>query len=53
VVGYLFFGEIPGVALLAGAPLIAASGLYIVWRERSLAREARPKAPPSCVSPPS
>ena len=53
VVGYLFFGEIPGITLLAGAPLIAASGLYIVWRERSLAREARYMAPPSSVSPPS
>ena len=40
LVGYLFFGEIPGFALLAGAPLIAASGLYIVWRERSLARRS-------------
>jgi len=38
LIGYLLFGEIPGVAFLAGAPLIAASGLYIVWRERSLAR---------------
>jgi drug/metabolite transporter (DMT)-like permease len=38
--GYLFFNEIPGLALLAGAPLIAASGLYIVWRERSLARRS-------------
>jgi len=40
LMGYLFFGEIPGVALLAGAPLIAASGLYIVWRERSLRRRS-------------
>jgi len=38
LMGYLFFGEIPGVALLVGAPLIAASGLYIVWRERSVKR---------------
>lgn len=38
LVGYLFFNEIPRIALLAGAPLIATSGLYIVWRERSLAR---------------
>jgi drug/metabolite transporter (DMT)-like permease len=40
LMGYLLFGEIPGFALLAGAPLIAASGLYIVWRERSLARRS-------------
>ena len=40
LMGFLFFNEIPGLALLAGAPLIAASGLYIVWRERSLARRS-------------
>ena len=40
LMGYLFFNEIPGLALLAGAPLIAASGLYIVWRERSLVRRS-------------
>jgi len=34
LMGYLFFAEIPGVALVVGAPLIAASGLYIIWRER-------------------
>lgn len=35
--GFVFFGEIPSLALLAGAPVIAASGLYIVWRERRIA----------------
>ena len=34
LLGFLLFGEIPGFALLAGAPLIGACGLYIIWRER-------------------
>ena len=38
LVGYLLFGEVPDKALLAGAPLIGASGLYIIWRERALRR---------------
>jgi drug/metabolite transporter (DMT)-like permease len=38
LLGFLLFGEIPGVSLLAGAPLIGACGLYIVWRERALHR---------------
>ncbi len=35
LMGFLFFGEIPGIALLAGAPIIAASGLYLIWREKT------------------
>lgn len=31
--GYLFWGEIPSVAILAGAGIVVASGLYIVRRE--------------------
>ncbi len=32
--GYLLFGVLPGPWTWAGAPIIIASGLYIVWRER-------------------
>jgi drug/metabolite transporter (DMT)-like permease len=31
--GYLVFGDVPGATLWIGAALIAASGLYIAWRE--------------------
>ncbi len=34
LLGYLVFGTVPGVSTLIGAPIIIASGLYIVWRER-------------------
>lgn len=32
--GYLLFGVLPGRWTWIGAPIIIASGLYIVWRER-------------------
>lgn len=32
--GYFVFGDIPGVATIAGALIIIASGLYVLYRER-------------------
>lgn len=32
--GWLLFGALPAAATWAGAPIIVASGLVIVWRER-------------------
>lgn len=32
--GWLIFGTLPNAALWIGAPVIVASGLYILWRER-------------------
>ena len=43
--GYALFGVLPVAATWAGAPLIAASGLYIVWREHRLARGVARSAP--------
>lgn len=42
--GWLLFGQLPGLATIAGAALIAGSGLYTAWREYVLhrAREAPP-----------
>ena len=31
--GWLAFGTLPAAATWAGAPVIVASGLFIVWRE--------------------
>ena len=31
--GYLAFGTVPGPAMLCGAAIIAASGIYTAWRE--------------------
>jgi drug/metabolite transporter (DMT)-like permease len=36
--GWLLFGAFPGTSTWLGAPLIIASGLYIVWREHRLHR---------------
>ncbi len=32
--GWLLFGDFPGVAVLGGAAIVVASGLYLLWRER-------------------
>jgi drug/metabolite transporter (DMT)-like permease len=34
--GWLFFAELPAPAVYAGAAIVIGSGLFIVWRERSL-----------------
>jgi len=36
--GFLVWGERPDIWVLAGAGIIAASGIYILWRERTAAR---------------
>jgi drug/metabolite transporter (DMT)-like permease len=33
--GYVLFGEIPTLYVYAGALIVAGSGLYVIWRERS------------------
>ena len=44
VLGYLLFDEVPTRPMLAGAALIVAAGLFIIWRERQLGLAARPGA---------
>jgi drug/metabolite transporter (DMT)-like permease len=34
LLGWLVFSELPSTTILIGAPIIAASGLIILWRER-------------------
>lgn len=36
LLGYVFFGELPTVYVLVGAVIIAAAGLFVIWRERVL-----------------
>ena len=36
VFGYFVFAELPTAPMLAGAALIVAAGLFIIWRERRL-----------------
>jgi drug/metabolite transporter (DMT)-like permease len=37
--GYLIWGDLPTVSLLAGSAIVVASGLFLLWRE---ARKAQP-----------
>jgi len=43
VLGYAMLGEMPTPAVLLGAAIIAASGLFVIWREHRLGLE-RPRA---------
>jgi len=36
LLGYWFFGEVPGLLVLIGAAIVIASGLFVIWRERQL-----------------
>lgn len=47
--GWLLFGALPTPYTWAGAPIIIASGLYIVWREH---RRGRPESPVTAADTP-
>lgn len=38
IFGYLFLGEVPTLMVLAGAAIVAAAGLFVVYRERQLGK---------------
>ena len=44
MLGYWVFGELPSALVYVGAAIVAAAGLFVIWRERALglqrAREA-------------
>lgn len=49
VIGYVFFGDVPTIAMLTGALIVVAAGLFIIWREHALGieqRKAREVTPP-------
>ncbi len=46
IFGYVVFGDVPSVAMLAGAAVIILAGLYIFLRERDLVREEPVVVPP-------
>lgn len=49
VLGWLLLSDAPTATTLAGAALIAGSGLYTAWRERVLHREITPPSPNASV----
>jgi drug/metabolite transporter (DMT)-like permease len=41
IVGYVWFGDIPGWSTLIGTAVLAGSGLYVMYRERQAAQAAQ------------
>jgi drug/metabolite transporter (DMT)-like permease len=41
VLGYAMFGETPTAEIIGGSAIIAAAGLFVIWRERQLAAMRR------------
>jgi drug/metabolite transporter (DMT)-like permease len=39
ILGYAMFGEIPAPVVFAGAAIVSAAGLFVIWRERQLGLE--------------
>ena len=46
VYGFVIWNEVPDVYILAGAVIVVASGLYILYREAKLRRSAARSEPP-------
>lgn len=49
IIGYVFFGDVPTVAMLVGALIVIGAGLFIIYREHRLGierRKARQVTPP-------
>ena len=40
LLGFVLWGEIPSLWVLAGTPLVVGSGLYILWIERARRRHS-------------
>jgi drug/metabolite transporter (DMT)-like permease len=57
VLGYAMFGEVPTTMILLGSGIIAAAGLFVIWREHQLglmrrsAAEVPPAATPGAATP--
>ena len=41
ILGYAFFGETPTLMIVLGSAIIAAAGLFVIWREHQLALARR------------
>ena len=44
ILGWMVFGEVPDALILTGAGIVAAAGVFVIWRERRLGIETRQAA---------
>jgi drug/metabolite transporter (DMT)-like permease len=51
VLGLLFWGDLPETAMLLGASIVAASGLFILYRETALGRRPTASLHPNAAAP--
>jgi hypothetical protein len=51
VLGYAMFGETPTSAIVLGSAIIAAAGLFVIWRERQLGMMRRREIPAPAANP--
>jgi drug/metabolite transporter (DMT)-like permease len=51
VLGYAMFGEQPTTMIVLGSAIIAAAGLFVIWREHqlALARRTAAEVPPAVM----
>jgi drug/metabolite transporter (DMT)-like permease len=51
ILGYAFFGETPTPMIVLGSAIIAAAGLFVIWREHqlALARRTAVEVPPAAT----
>ncbi|WP_425403291.1 DMT family transporter [Hwanghaeella sp.] len=47
ILGYLVFGDVPANTVWVGGAIIAASGMFILYREARLARKPKAEPPPA------
>jgi drug/metabolite transporter (DMT)-like permease len=51
VFGYALFGEVPTIYVFVGGAIVAASGIFVIWRERQLGlRRVREAEGPANIS---
>lgn len=50
-IGFFIFGDIPHLAVFAGAIIVIASGLYVIYRERRVSRGLKTEAIPQIDNP--
>jgi drug/metabolite transporter (DMT)-like permease len=41
VLGFVFWGEVPGLPLLAGSAIVVGSGLALIWHERGRSKRKK------------